>query len=124
MYLPFDAGLGSHFGATLPRLWQTWFAHHTINMTRKLGKKDPALHYYLTPRGSFADFIDDEALHIFNDETVPNSRLLIRLKALEKRHPQHQIRVYSATDQRPQKISKQTTSVPWAQLMTDLSSDP
>jgi predicted AAA+ superfamily ATPase len=117
MYLPFDSGLASHFKAELPRLWQTWFAHQIVNTARQIGKKDPALQYDLTPRGSFADFIDDRTIHVFNDEVSPNSRLLIRLRALEKRHPKHVILVYSATDQRPQKISNQTTSVPWSQVI-------
>jgi predicted AAA+ superfamily ATPase len=98
MYLPFDCGLASHFGANLSRLWQVWFAHARVNAARQVGKKDSPLGFFLTPRGSFADFIDSKVVHVFNEEASVPSRLLIRLRALEKNFPDHQIEFRECRD--------------------------
>ena len=113
LYLPFDCGMAQYFQAPLRRIWQTAFAHQTLNQARFDGKPEPKLQYNLTARGSFCDFVIDKEAILFNDEAYPSPRTMIRVQALEKRLPKYRITVASQTDQPPQKISKKTQSRPW-----------
>jgi predicted AAA+ superfamily ATPase len=124
LYLPFDCGMAHSFRASLRRLWQTWFAHETLNQARFTGKKEPRLLYNLTARGSFADFVFDDHAVVFNDQAYPSAQMLKSITAIEKRLTGHKIVVASQTDQPVQKVSRRTTSAPWAYKIQKPSGGP
>lgn len=118
LYLPFDCGLAHYFDANLRRRWQIWVAHQTLNQGRTQGQKDLILQYNLTARGSFADFVYEREVFLFNDEAYPSSRLLKSVSAIRRRLPKHKIKVFSMTDQVEQKVDVGTVSYPWSRIIT------